>query len=187
MNQAEKLIGGFLTGAIEDPTGQRDRGASFDYLYQTEYRSVVALAYVLSGSRAGAEDIAQEAFLATHRNWKRIVKYEQPGAWVRRVAANIAVSLFRRRMIEARALARLAAEPARVSMMDDQDAEFWAAVRSLPTRQAQVVALHYLEDLPVIEIARVLDCAEGTVKAHLHKARRSLARRLSLDEGQEPE
>jgi outer membrane protein assembly factor BamB len=41
-------------------------------------------------------------------------------------------------------------------------------VRSLPRRQAQVVALHYLGDLPVAEIARVLGCAEGTVKAHLH-------------------
>jgi RNA polymerase sigma-70 factor (ECF subfamily) len=59
-------------------------------------------------------------------------------------------------------------------------------VRSLPRRQAQAVALHYLEDLPVAEIARVLGCAEGTVKAHLHHGREALGRRLALFEEREP-
>ena len=50
--------------------------------------------------------------------------------------------------------------------------EFWAAVRSLPAAQAQVVALHYVEDRSVDDIARVLDVAPGTVKTHLFRARR---------------
>lgn len=58
------------------------------------------------------------------------------------------------------------------------DDSFWAALRSLPDRQAQAVALHYLEDLPVSEIARVLDIAEGTVKVHLHRGRLALAELL---------
>jgi RNA polymerase sigma-70 factor (ECF subfamily) len=45
-----------------------------------------------------------------------------------------------------------------------------------------VIALHYLEDLSVVEVARVLGCAEGTVKAHLHNGRAALARRLPLIE-----
>jgi RNA polymerase sigma-70 factor (ECF subfamily) len=63
------------------------------------------------------------------------------------------------------------------------DAEFWRAVRSLPRRQAQVIALHYLEDRPVAEIAQILGTAEGTVKRHLHDGRQTLARRLRLEEG----
>jgi DNA-directed RNA polymerase specialized sigma24 family protein len=69
---------------------------------------VVGLAYALSGSRWGAEDLAQDAFLAAHRDWERIGSYEHPGAWVRRVVANLSVSMFRRRATEARALARVA-------------------------------------------------------------------------------
>jgi RNA polymerase sigma factor (sigma-70 family) len=58
-------------------------------------------------------------------------------------------------------------------------------VRTLPHRQAQAVALYYLEDLSVQQIAVVLDCAEGTVKAHLAKARHTLAKRLQLHAGEE--
>jgi RNA polymerase sigma-70 factor, ECF subfamily len=106
---------------------------------------------------------------------------------VRRVAANLATSAVRRRLIEARALARFWArgELSLVELPASQ-ADFWRAVRSLPRRQAQVVALHYLEDLSVVEVARVLGCAEGTVKAHLHTGRETLAQRLALIAEAEP-
>ena len=54
--------------------------------------------------------------------------------------------------------------------------------RSLPRRQAQVIALHYLEDRPVAEIAQILGTAGGTVKKHLHEGRLALTRRLQLEE-----
>ena len=59
---------------------------------------------------------------------------------------------------------------------------FWAEVRRLPRRQAQVVALHYIYDLGIAEIATTLECAEGTVKAHLSRGRTALSSRL----GEEP-
>ena len=160
---------------------------SFDDFYLREYRRVVELAYALSGNRVGAEDIAQEAFLRAHRDWHRVGRYQHPGAWVRRVAVNLATSVVRRRLIEARALARVWAreEPALVEL-PPSGADFWRVVRSLPRRQAQVIALHYLEDLSVVEVARVLGCAEGTVKAQLHNGREALARRLALIAETEP-
>jgi RNA polymerase sigma-70 factor (sigma-E family) len=156
----------------------------FEHFYLQEYPGVVALAYALSGSRAGAEDIAQEAFLRAYRDWDRVGSYEHRVAWVRRVVANLATSGLRRRVVEARALLRLAGrwEPA-VDPMPAENAEFWAAVRALPSRQAQAVALYYLEDRSIQQTAAVLGCAEGTVKAHLAKARRNLARRLQVDGG----
>jgi RNA polymerase sigma-70 factor (ECF subfamily) len=154
----------------------------FESLYLEEYPKVVALAYALSGSHMGAEDIAQEAFLRAYRDWERVGSYEYQAAWVRRVAANLATSGLRRRLVEARALARFAGRrEATVDPLAGENAEFWAAVRALPRRQAQAVALYYLQDLSVQETARVLDCAEGTVKAHLAKARRALARQLELE------
>ena len=62
------------------------------------------------------------------------------------------------------------------------DDEFWREVRQLPRRQAQVTALFYALDLSVADIAATLDCAEGTVKAHLFRARTVLAERLLPDE-----
>jgi len=150
----------------------------FEHFYEREYTGLVRLALVLSGSRYAAEDIAQDALLAAWRDWERI---DQPVAWTRRVVANLAASSVRRRLIEARALARVAArrQPP-VAELPAEAAGFWAAVRALPKRQAQVAALYYLEDLPVAEIAATLGAAEGTVRASLHKARAALARRLDV-------
>src|SRR5215217_9478144 len=160
---------------------------SFEHFYLQEYPRVVKLAYALSGSRAGAEDIAQEAFLRAYRDWDRVRSYEHQAAWVRRVAANLATSGLRRRVVEARALARLAArrEPA-LDPLPAENADFWRAVRALPQRQAQAVALYYLGDLSIQQTASVLDCAQGTVRVHLAKARRTLARRLNLEVEEEP-
>lgn len=80
---------------------------SFDSFYQREVTAVVGLAFVLSGSRSGAEDLAQEGFLAAYRQWDRISSLDDPGAWVRRVVSNRSVSAFRRRTAEMKALLRL--------------------------------------------------------------------------------
>jgi RNA polymerase sigma factor (sigma-70 family) len=159
----------------------------FEHFYLEEYPGVVKLAYALSGSRMAAEDIAQEAFLRAYRDWDRVGSYEHQAAWVRRVAANLATSGLRRRVVEARALARLAVrrEPA-LDPLPVENADFWRAVRALPQRQAQAVALYYLGDLSIQQTAAVLDCAEGTVRAHLAKARRTLARRLQLEVEEAP-
>ncbi len=154
---------------------------TFEAFYEREYTRVVALAFTLSGSRSGAEDLAQEAFLAAHRRWGEIGSYDRPDAWVRRVVSNAAVSLVRRRVAELKALARLGRQPL-VPELPPSSEGFWAEVRALPRRQAQVLALHYLEDRPVAEIAQILGLATGTVTAHLHAGRTALARRLEAEE-----
>ena len=156
---------------------------TFEAFYRKEFAAVVGLAFALSGSRSGAEDLAQEAFLAAHRNWDRIAGYEKPGAWVRRVVANLSVSALRRGAAETKALARAAlGQRAELPDFGSSDPGFWNAVRSLPRRQSQVVALFYLEDLPIADVADILDMSPGTVKRHLHDGRRTLARRLRIQE-----
>jgi RNA polymerase sigma-70 factor (ECF subfamily) len=156
---------------------------SFDDFWRREHVAVVAFAYALTGSRTTAEDLAQDAFAAAATQWATL---ENPSAWVRRVVANRAASGWRRRGREARALSRLGARDDAYEMPAD-DAAFWDAVRALPRRQAQVIALHYLDDLSIAAIAQTLDIAEGTVKATLHQARASLARALDCDDdGGEP-
>src|SRR3972149_1293311 len=140
---------------------------NFESFYRGEYRAVVGLAYALSGSRLAAEDIAQDAFLAAHRQWDRVGFYEQPEAWVRRVVANLAGAAFRTKVREVGALARLKPREEYLPRLPVEDADFWKAVRSLPQRQAQVIALHYLEDRPVAEIARALGGTANTAKGQL--------------------
>jgi RNA polymerase sigma-70 factor, ECF subfamily len=174
--------GGRAVAEASEPTAVRS-AETFEDFYGREYRAIVRLAYALSGNRWAAEDLAQEAFLVAHRGWDRVAGFEEPGVWVRRVVTNLSVSAFRRRVIESKALARFALgqTPALPELSAD-DAEFWSAVRSLPRRQSQAIALHYLEDLPVAEVARVLGTAEGTVKKHLHEGRKTIVRRLRLEE-----
>ena len=157
-------------------------GPPFDRFYVREYAGLVALAYSLTGSRAHAEDTAQEAMLVAFRRWDEVCRLEMPPLWVRRVCANLSTSFVRRRVTEARAVLRLHALPSQVAELDYDDGAFWSAVRRLPRRQAQCIALSYVYGCPVAEVAAVLGCAEGTVKVHLSRGRSRLAARLGEEQ-----
>ena len=158
-------------------------GLSFDVFYREHFRPVAALAYGLSGSREAAEELAQEAFAAAHAKWRSVQTLADPGAWVRRVAMNKARSAFRRHQAERRALRRLGARRQLPADLPSQSDTFWAAVRSLPAKQAMVIALHYADDRPIEDIANILGCSPGTVKTHLHRARQRLMSDLSAKDG----
>ena len=154
---------------------------SFETLYRENYAAVVALVYALSGTRPVAEDLAQEAFLRAHRDWARVSTMDHPSAWVRRVALNLARSRLRRLRAESTARFKIGVGGG-ASTGDRHELEseaFWREVRRLPARQAQAIALHYVEDLSVAEVAETLGVANGTVKALLHQGRERLGRQLS--------
>ena len=170
--------------AVEPTVDVGHESLSFADFYRREHRHVLGLAFVLTGNQSVAEDTAQDAFTAAFRRWSSIVAYDSPGAWVRRVTCHRAASVVRRRVREAKALMRLAGRTQAYIELDEGDEAFWQAVRRLPPRQAQVVALYYLEDYSVREIAEVLDCSEGTVKTHLSRARNAVARQLQLEDAE---
>jgi len=151
----------------------------FDEVYRAELAGLVALARGLCPP-AIAEDVAQEAMLVALRRWTYVSRLEHPEAWIRRTCANLAVSQFRRRLVEVRVLTRLRSRPAGSVPEPDVD-EFWTLVRRLPRRQAQVVALHYLYDLGVVEVAATLEVSVGSVKVHLSRARATLRRALTAE------
>jgi RNA polymerase sigma-70 factor, ECF subfamily len=181
--RAEVLyVGSDAKGPTVAKAGDTD-STGFDGFYCRELPRLVTLARGLCGS-AFAEDIAQEAMLAAYRHWGELSRMEHREAWVRRVCANMAVSHFRRRAIEARAIVRLARrrEPAD---LPPTHGEFWTRLRQLPRRQAQVAALRYVYELSVQDIAETLRCSEGTVKTHLSRARHALVNGLDLDGDEE--
>jgi len=163
---------------------------SFEEFYLSEIGGLVALAAGLCG-RAQAEDVAQEAMLATYRRWREVGRRDHPGAFARRVCANLAVSTFRRRLVELRVVVRLTDrswvrgddhERDRGAAPGGADDEFWGRVCALPRRQAQAVALRYVYGLPVAEIARTLGISDGSAKVHLYRGRQTLAEQLGVEQ-----
>jgi len=155
----------------------------FSEFYRHEYGAVVGFAFVLIGDQWKAEDLAQDAFAAAHRDWDRISRYDSPEAFVRRAVANRSVSFFRSQGAERRAHRRMHAPADVEPVLSEESEQVWAAVRSLPRRQAQTVALVHLYGLTLTEVGEVLGISVGTVKTHWRRARKRLARKLSVPEG----
>jgi RNA polymerase sigma-70 factor, ECF subfamily len=146
--------------------------------YASEYVALLRLAIALTGKRELAEELVQDTFVAAQRNWSKIQKYDNAPTWLRRVLLNRCVSRHRRAGTEARLLLRLRNEREVVSPSSTDDV-LWSHVRSLPTNQRRSVALFYIDDLPVSEIAEILGCGEETIRTHLRRARATLATLLS--------
>jgi RNA polymerase sigma-70 factor (sigma-E family) len=165
-------------------SGRSARVSDFEQFFNESYRRTLGLAYAVTGDRGHAEDIVQEAFAATHRRWASLAMYDDPQAWVRRLVLNKAASRWKRIGREARALARLGSRPTVLPIdLPLRSAQFWSAVALLPTRQAAAVALFYIEDLSIVDVAHELGCSVGTVKTHLSRARQTL--RTQLERTQE--
>jgi RNA polymerase sigma-70 factor, ECF subfamily len=148
----------------------------FDDLYAAHFMPLTTQLYAYFGDRQEAQDVVQEAFCRALARWKTISTYEEPVAWVRRVAWNLATSNARRARVamafRRRQLPEYAPAPGpdRVALI--------RALRTLPHRQRQAVVLHYVADLPLIEIADTMQVSVGTVKSWLHRARTALAEQI---------
>jgi RNA polymerase sigma factor (sigma-70 family) len=152
---------------------QRDR-EEFERVFRSAYRAVLQTATLVLQDRGRAEEVTQDAFLRLYERWGGTVPFEHPEAWVRKVAVRDAIRRAKReRVVPLRAV------------VDDQpasdrlpDIDLVRAVGALPPKQRAAVALHYLEDLPVAQVADLMEVAQATVRQHLFKARSQLADRL---------
>ena len=149
----------------------------FSWLFAREYRSIVRSVDVVLHDHARAEEITQDAFVRLLESWGRVSRYDRPGAWVRRVAIRLATkhaARERRRSTLERAGTVTTTASDLPDVADRNDA-LWEGVRSLPPRQRAVVALYYLDDMSVSDVADIVGCSESTVSVHLHRARHRLA------------
>jgi len=151
------------------------RYASFEALYNSEYSAVALVAGITCGEWAAGEDLAQEAFVRAHREWERVRNLDKPGAWVRRVAINLALTRRRGSDRRDRAVVRLGHETPRFSAPAEPQHHVWDAVAQLPPTQRAAVTLHYHDGCSTREIAEILDTSVSAVTTNLHKARTRLA------------
>jgi RNA polymerase sigma-70 factor (ECF subfamily) len=147
--------------------------ATFEDVYAASFRRIVGSLRSIVG--ADAEDVANDAFAVAWSRWDEVRTYDLPEAWVRKVARRIALARARR---EADRDSRevFAGEPTLVST---HDRDLHDAVRRLPDSFRAAVALHYLEDRTIDEVAEMLDAPTPTVKTWLHRARPRLAADVS--------
>ena len=126
---------------------------------------------------AAALKRSQDAFAKASLHWKRIAGYDQPEAWVRRVAFNQAYNSTRsaRRWL---AVVARHGPPPNVPAATADRVDLHRALRRLPQRHREVLVLHYVAELPLDEVARQLRLPLGTVKSRLNRARRALAEQL---------
>jgi len=147
-------------------------------LFESTYPRLVRTLWFVVHDHELAQEIAQEAFVELYRQWSKVGGYDRPDLWVRRVA------LRRAQREAARAVRRLRAERdsvAELAVSDPglPDPALRAAVLALPPQQRAVVALYYLEDRPMQEVANLLGCSTATGFVHLHRARHRLAELLA--------
>jgi RNA polymerase sigma-70 factor (sigma-E family) len=150
----------------------------FDEFVRSRGTGLLRIAYLLTGDRHSAEDLVQEVLEQMYVKWRRI--HGMPEAYARRALVNRSANRWRRRSRRPEALlgSHDAAAPDHSEHIVVRDTVV-TALRTLPPRQRAAVVLRYLEDLPVSEVARALDCSEGTVKSSVS---RGLARlRAALD------
>lgn len=155
--------------------------ASFPSFYVATYPRVVAALLRVAGSRAEAEDVAQEAFSRLLPRWHRVSRYDDPEAWVRSVAFRITTSRWRRARTAAAGLVRLGAPPD-VPPPSTAAVTVDAVLAQLSLEHRQVLVLHHGLDLGVEEIARELRIPAGTVKSRLSRARAAAAAVLQGDD-----
>lgn len=147
-------------------------------VYVACYPRLVAQLCGVCGDLAEAEDVVQEAFAKAVIHTRAFAAADNPEAWLRRVAVNVARSRWRRAR-KAVDLYRRVGQPANAPPPDDHTLLVVAALGRLPRAQREVLALHHLADLPVREVAATLGVPEGTVKARLSRGRAALRQLLA--------
>jgi RNA polymerase sigma factor (sigma-70 family) len=155
----------------EGPAVVSERDVEFTSFFRAEYPALVRTLCVVLHDRERAQDVAQDAFVQLFARWRRISHYERPDAWVRRVAIRMAVRTARRERLRPQLERELEAAP----LARPLDIDLLRAIHQFPASQRAAVALFYLEDRPVSEVAEILACTEVTAKVHLHRARKRLA------------
>jgi RNA polymerase sigma-70 factor (ECF subfamily) len=145
-------------------------------VYAASASRLVSQLYALTGDFAEAQDAVHEAFARALARPGRLRQVDNPEAWLRTVAMNVARSRHRRRAIFDRLVSvRLAGPPEPAPGLSPDHVALVAAMQRLTPAVREAIVLHHLADLPVGEVAALQNCSPEAVKTRLVRGRRALA------------
>ncbi|MEM9532182.1 MAG: sigma-70 family RNA polymerase sigma factor [Pseudomonadota bacterium] len=156
---------------------------AFDLLVSRHERLVWHIVLRMTGSEADAADLVQEVFLCVFRKLAQYRFDASLATWIGRIAYSVAVRFLERKRptaanLDLDELAGSEAEPHRLAERSDAQATVELALEALPPVPRTIVSLYHLRGLDLAEIARLTDLPVGTVKSHLHRARRRMRQLL---------
>jgi len=159
--------------------------AAFAELVETMERPLLYFARSIVDDDEAALDVLQAVWMTAFRQLRRLDQPVALRSWLYRVTRGHAVDHVRRGVARASAERSLAAEAEEAASVHEEprfDAEDAAALHralsTLDVRHREVLVLHFLEDMPVDEVAAVVGCPAGTVKSRIHHAKRALREAL---------
>lgn len=158
-----------------------DADAAVEQLYAAHWRQLVRLSVLLVRDTGTAEEIVQDAFVAMHGRWSRLREPDRALAYLRQAVVNRSRSALRHRKVVDRYAEQQGRLPAEEEPGGEEAVHAAArrtavldALRSLPTRQREVLALRYYLELSEAEIAATLDISPGAVKSHASRGAATL-------------
>ena len=170
------------------PPGAWDADDAVEHLYAAHWRQLVRLSVLLVHDQGRAEEVVQDAFVALHGRWRRLRDPDKALSYLRQSVVNRSRSALRHRgVVERHAAAQRPVEPLpgadTTSAALARRAVVLDALRSLPTRQREVIALRYYLDLSEAEIADALGISRGAVKSHASRGSAALRTLLADENG----
>jgi RNA polymerase sigma-70 factor (sigma-E family) len=153
--------------------------SSLGELYARHAPEGIRLAFLLTGDRALAEDLVQEAFARLVGRLRHLRDLGAFSAYLRRTIVNLSTSHFRRRRVERSYLERSAmAQESQTNPNEELDATMHEALLRLPERQRAAIVLRFYEDLSDVRTAEVLRCSPGTVRSLVSRGMTTLRSEL---------
>jgi RNA polymerase sigma factor (sigma-70 family) len=157
------------------------RDEAFDRAFDELFPRAQRLAHRILGDWQAAEDVAAEAMARACLNWRKVADLPWRDAWVLRVASNLALDVAKRKRPRIPASVPADGEEAATLRL-----ALTEAMRALPRRQREVIALRYLSDLSEADVASALNISPGSVKTHTSRALAALRTRLGDDTEEVP-
>lgn len=157
-----------------------ERASAVSALYAEHALGLVRLAHIMLGSRQAAEDVVQEAFLGLYRHWPQLDDQAKALGYVRSSVLNGCRSVLRRqRTVELDGSHQPPVASAESDVLTGEERrEIVRALRALPDRQREVLALRFYLDLPDEQIAAAMDIRQSTVRSAAHRGLAALRRAL---------
>lgn len=158
---------------------------AWDALFQRYQLPLYAYVFELIRNEQTALDVVQETFISATRNLASLRDDDRFGSWLFSIAHRKCVDRWRKSGREeplepavADALPAGDDDPSERLIRREQEVEFMTLLDQLPPPQRSVLLLHYLEDFPLEEIARITETQLGTVKSRMHYAKQALRKLL---------